>query len=475
MTGSRYEALVIGTGPGGAVTARALAEAGMRVLAVEEGAWTSPGVVEAYSLEQMRHQYRRAGLTAAVGRPPVAYVEGMGVGGGSEVSPGLYHRPSVQLLEGWSRDWCIQGLDAPALTGHSAVIERELGVELLPWPMPAASQVLAYGAQALGWYGMQVPRWAVCREGGGVREVEKQTMSVAYWPKALAAGVELREHTRAIRLALTRGRAVAAVTEDVRSGRISETSFDHVFVCGGAVQTPALLQRSGLNRNIGKNLSVHPTVRAVAEFHHPVNDPSDVPVYQVREFAPRLSFGGSASRPGLLAAALSENWPAFGEAMERWPYLSLYYAATQSIGRGRVRVVPGFSDPLVTYRLTGADLELLRSGLARMAHLLLAAGARAVYPSFPGAPKITGAGDVPGAVAAMSRARAGVMTVHLCGTVPMGEDRGRCGADSFGRVHGTANVYVNDASLLPAAPGLNPQGTIMAVAARNITHFLSTH
>ncbi|MCB0985643.1 MAG: hypothetical protein KDB06_13420, partial [Ilumatobacter sp.] len=66
---------------------------------------------------------------------------------------------------------------------------------------------------------------------------------------------------------------------------------------------------------------------------------------------------------------------------------------------------------------------------------------------------------------------ASVMTVHLCSTVPTGEDATRCGADSFGRVHGTANIHVNDASLLPTAPGVNPQATVMAFAIRNARRF----
>ena len=66
------------------------------------------------------------------------------------------------------------------------------------------------------------------------------------------------------------------------------------------------------------------------------------------------------------------------------------------------------------------------------------------------------------------------MTVHLCSTVPMGEDIAKCGADSFGRVHGISNVWVNDASLLPTAPGVNPQGTVMALAIRNARRFAAT-
>jgi choline dehydrogenase-like flavoprotein len=63
------------------------------------------------------------------------------------------------------------------------------------------------------------------------------------------------------------------------------------------------------------------------------------------------------------------------------------------------------------------------------------------------------------------------MTVHLCSTVPFGEDH-RAAADSFGLVRGTSNVRVNAASLLPDAPGVNPQATVMAVAIRNARRFL---
>jgi choline dehydrogenase-like flavoprotein len=73
----------------------------------------------------------------------------------------------------------------------------------------------------------------------------------------------------------------------------------------------------------------------------------------------------------------------------------------------------------------------------------------------------------------VTRKSTGIMTVHLTSSVRMGEDRRRAAADSFGRLHESANLRVNDASLLPDAPGVNPQATIMAIAARNVDHFLS--
>jgi choline dehydrogenase-like flavoprotein len=54
----------------------------------------------------------------------------------------------------------------------------------------------------------------------------------------------------------------------------------------------------------------------------------------------------------------------------------------------------------------------------------------------------------------------------------MGEHAGVSATDSHGLVNGTSNVYVNDASLLPDAPGVNPQASVMAVAIRNVRRFI---
>jgi choline dehydrogenase-like flavoprotein len=56
----------------------------------------------------------------------------------------------------------------------------------------------------------------------------------------------------------------------------------------------------------------------------------------------------------------------------------------------------------------------------------------------------------------------------------MGQEGALSGADSFGRVWGAQHLRVNDASLIPDAPGVNPQAAIMMIAARNAEHFLAT-
>jgi choline dehydrogenase-like flavoprotein len=105
---------------------------------------------------------------------------------------------------------------------------------------------------------------------------------------------------------------------------------------------------------------------------------------------------------------------------------------------------------------------------------LLAAGATELYPSVTGAPVVRRPEELAQWWDAVTRTDANLMTVHMTSTVRIGEVRDRTGADSFGRVWGAANLRVNDASLVPDAPGVNPQASIMAIAARNCDHFLAS-
>ena len=466
------EVLVIGSGAGGATTAAVLAEAGFDVLIVEEGEWVDQGAVVPFSLEQMDRQYRSGGVTVALGVPSIAYTEGRCAGGGTEINSGLYRRPPEELLARWGIDFGIVDLDLDEVGSIADEVELAINVTTVPGPPTAPSDVLRRGAEALGWQNSEIPRWMKYEDNDPAKG-QRQSMTRTYLPRAVDAGARLVTGCRIDALEMS-GRIARRATTTLADGRRGHIRFRHVFVCGGAIQSPALLQRSRIAGHIGRSLAVHPTVKLAARFADELNVSDDVPVHQVKEFAPDLSFGGSASQPGLIALALSDQWSTFSNAITDWRRISVYYAAITSEGRGKVRAVRGLRDPIVTYGLTRRDRALLGSGLARLALVMLEAGADEVYPSFRGAPVVRKRRDLATMQASFSAGRASVMTVHLCSTVPMGEDRARCGANSFGRVHGTANVWVNDASLLPTAPGVNPQGTVMALAIRNARRFAAS-
>jgi choline dehydrogenase-like flavoprotein len=457
------DVLVVGSGAGGATTASTLSRAGLEVLVVEEGPQVQPGTVAQFSQEQMRRQYRNAGQLVALGLPAITYAEGRCVGGSTEINSGLYHRPSDQLLRGWSSGWQIEGLTSAGINSICAAVERNLTVSSFDGAVPPASQFLADGATALDWKHVEVPRWF--RHDTG----QRQSMAATYLRDLIVeAGVWVR------RLEVRAGRAVAAELEHA-DGRSETVTFDAVFVCAGAVQSPALLLRSGIRTNVGRTLTMHPTVKAVAFSPRIETDPQDVPVTQVREFAPDMTIGGSATNPPLLALALLQTAVGIADVAKVGGAAGIYYAAIRSAGRGRIRVLPGLRDPIVSFQLPGPDFQCLRAAMGRLLLVLLAAGSDRVVPSMKGATEVHRPDQIPSQIVGLTRRNADVMTVHICSSVPMGEDRALCAVNSYGASHEVAGVYVNDASIVNGAPGINPQGTVMALAIRNAEQYLQRH
>lgn len=432
---------VIGSGPGGSITASLLAENSRNVLLIEEGSFRNLESCAPFSKDELLQKYRHGGQTVAFGADKIAYVEARCAGGGSEINSGLYHRTPPDILERWRSEFEVEVLTETDMLPHFEACERAVSVSFLDRAAPPASLKLHEGAHQLGWKSLQVPRW--------FRNGTRQSMTKTFLARYLQTGSTLLSRTRVTRLRReNRGWLLEAQHP---TGRL-RIHANTVFVCGGAVQTPALLLRSGVGQHVGRSLRVHPTLKITARFPEVVNSTDmGVPVHQVKEFAPRLSFGCSISTQAYLALSLMEHPQHISDVHDHWPHMANYYAMITGEGHGEVRPLPGFQSPLVRYRLTDNDRRDLDDGLHKLSDILRAAGAVATYPS------------------------ANLMTIHLFSSCPMGEAKRRCVTDSFGRVHGFDNLFVNDASLLCTAPGVNPQGTIMALARRNVLHFLETH
>lgn len=473
MATLQTEVLVIGSGAGGAVTAARLAEAGRQVTVVEEGPWVDADAHEPFSLQEMVAKYRHRGLQAALGNPAIAYAEGRCVGGSTEINSGLFPRLPDHLAEEWRRTYDIDEFGTEALAAYASRIEAEMQVSTLPTAPPPSSAVLERGATKLGWRNVEFAR--VFRYDDAGRGT-KQTMSRTLIPKAVAAGAQVIPDCRVVRLERRDGRVTGARCQrHHRDGgrEVLHITAEQVVVCAGAIHTPTLLQRSGIRHNIGNGLKMHPTVKIAARFTHPL-DHGEVPMHRVTEFAPHLTIGGSASRKGYVAMALAEATHDIAEPMQDWENISIYYAAIRSEGAGRVVAVPGLRAPLVTYKLTEADMSRLAQGLVHLGEVLFAAGATELYPSMVGGPVARDLHDLGQWWDRATRASTNLQTVHLTSTVRMGNDRSRTGTDSFGRVWDVDNLHVNDGSLLPDAPGVNPQAAIMTIATRNVEHLLAT-
>ena len=221
----------------------------------------------------------------------VNYVEARCVGGGSEINSALYHRTPPDRLAMWRQQFKVAALGEADLEPHFVACEKDLNVSYLPGAAPPASLKLHEGALHLGWKSLEVPRWFQYDQSdpAGPGAGKRQSMTRTFIPRFLKAGGRLVPEIRVHRLRPSR---TGWLLEGVESGSPRRIEAEVVFVACGAIQTPALLRRSGFRQNIGSSLHLHPTVKVVARFDEEVNLPGmGVPVHQVNQFAPRFSFG----------------------------------------------------------------------------------------------------------------------------------------------------------------------------------------
>ena len=302
------------------------------------------------------------------------------------------------------------------MSPHFETCERDVSVSSLPGAAPLASLKLHNGATKLGWKSFEVPRWfSYTADKSGRR----QSMTETFIPRFLKAGGRLLSKTRALRF---RQAGNGWLVEAELKSRPIEIAAENLFLCAGAVHTPALLRRSGITRNIGDSLQVHPTVKIAARFADNVNAADmGVPVHQVKEFSPRLSFGCSISSPAYVALGLIDHPDAARETAQTWQRTAIYYAMITSEGHGTVRTLPGFRDPLVRYGLTATDRRNLADGLRKLAQILFASGATELYPSLTRGPVLRNDASLGKLPEILPDGLANLMTIHLFSSCPMVE------------------------------------------------------
>ncbi|MFL5873039.1 MAG: GMC family oxidoreductase N-terminal domain-containing protein [Solirubrobacterales bacterium] len=473
--GEDCEVAIVGSGAGGAVAAAMLAEAGLDVLVLEAGDHYNRDNYPGGRLEAITELYREAGLTIAEGKPPIPVPVAKVVGGTTVINSGTCFRAPDGILEGWRDEFGIPW--ATDLADDFAEAEDFLRVTPLdPATMGRNGQLAMEGAETLGLSSGPISRNAgncvqcsSCPYGCAIDA--KRGMHVSYLPRAVAAGARVRAGVEAQRVLTEDGRAVGvACTARDASGRsrpFTVRASRAVIAAGGALGTPELLLRSGLGGDqVGRNLRIHPACWVGARYEEDVHGWEGVmQSYYVDEwehdrgvlleatFTP-LAFGGA-----WLVGTGAEHQ----RSMLNFGRIGSIGVQLRDVSVGRVGLA-NQGALRAAYSLNAEDTRKVAFGIARAAEIHFAAGATEVYPNIPRVPVLK-----PGDLAQFeaTRFKASELRLeafHPMGTARISDDprRGVCAPD--GSVNGTPGLYVADASLFPAAPGVNPMMTIIAFA-----------
>lgn len=505
FTGSdEVDAVVVGTGAGGGPLLARLAQAGLKVVALEAGRhWSPQRDFATDEAAQSKLFWRDERLSA--GADPVAFGNnnsGIGVGGSTLHYTAYVPRAQADDLRlhrdfGVGTDWPLSLDD---LTPYYAEVERVLGVSgpsdypwgertypLPPLPLNGAAQLMERGCAELGIRTSPAPNAAAsraytvdgvperpaCTNRGfcqaGCSTGAKGSVDVTFIPLALAAGAELR--TEAYLVAIERDEA-NRVTGVVYShdGATHRQRTRALFLCMGAIETPRFLlihDLLGGSGQVGRNFMAHTGLQIWGTFDEPVHPYKGIPGALISEDThrpPDADFAGGyllqsigvmpvtyasqvARQRGLWGRALVDHLQAYNHVAginilgECLPSPANYLELSDE------RDARGLPKPRVHFSVQNNECRLTAHADRVMRAVWAAAGARDVW--------------------AFQR------NAHTIGTCRMGSDGDHAVVDADGRSFEIKNLFISDNSTFPSALAANPALTIMALSLRTADRFLA--
>ena len=486
MREREYDIVIIGSGAGGGAAAKELSPlcaGGVRIAVLEWGARLREDEYTGREVEMASRLYFDSGGTFTKDRAmTLAYGRAYG---GSTV---IYTGTSLTMPEEVVEQWAVPGLDFADVHARSLKYQAENNVHLLSEDaINDNNRLFLEGCRALGYHVEQFPlNLAGCRGSSlcnlGCPNRAKQGTHRVQLPQAEAAGVEVITNCRVTRIG---ERECEAVVADPGFGEPSAWEPGEyrvrakvvVLAAGGAVNSPALLLRSGFGEQLpalGRYLTLHPALILVGEHEREITNFRGHPKsYYCDQFW--RSRGFLLETCFYFPFVTAKNLIGFGaehsEMMRAFPRLQmiLVLALDAALADNRV-TIDRHGDPLVDYTMTDEVLDTLHASMVASARVFFAAGARRIHAP-AGKTFFIDAADADRVEELIPRAnvkpgKISVTSAHLMGGCRMGRDAADSVTDGWGRVHGVPWLFVADSSLFPRCSEVNPYLTVMALADR---------
>lgn len=529
MSDPTFDYLIVGGGSAGSVLADRLSADGRHaVCVIEAGGWdrnpwihVPAGFVKLNTHPRLTWSFQSEPTEQTGGRA-IRLPQGKVIGGSSAINGMVYNRGQAADFDHWSAlgnpGWSYQDVLPYFRRGERRCAARDPADPLyrgtdgpLPvtdhdWRDPVSEAFLA-GVAALG-HTRNPDYNGATQEGSAyfqrlIENGKRVSAARAFLhPARTRRNLEVRTGLRAVRVLLEDGRAVGieVAPENAPDTRLRLLVRREVLLCAGALNTPALLQRSGIGDGaqlqtlgiatrhhlpgVGANLRDHYAVRMVAAARD---------VLTINEHARGLRLLRQVAnwlrgRPSILAMApslvyVSARSPHSPErpdlqfiftpgsyrvgkvyALDRYPGMTAGFAQQRPWSAGHVRITSAdpFALPVVqpNYLADERDRQVVVAGL-RMTRRFMQSTAMAHYferETLPG-PAVASDAEL------LNYARAyGITSFHYVSTARMGPvDDPSAVVDARLRVHGLAGLRVADASVMPMIPSANTYAATLMI------------
>jgi choline dehydrogenase-like flavoprotein len=499
--------LIVGSGPSGSVLAHELRRGGKRVLLVERGSFIVPGSMETREIDDL--------IDARTSEDGAIHIKnGMAVGGGSQVNVDLCFAPtlpSVQAhIQSWRRDGRIGADDftKDQLAAAYEWVKTAIGTRRLSESeINPNNHVLWDGALRAGLhpklydlntYPPGQSAYPVTDKRSSESQLLIEALQDAGNPLSMIPDVDVRRvlfnpvagEPQAVGVEI---RTRATIPDD---GAISdpngfgipadETVTIHartIILAAGALGSPTILLRSGVrNDQIGRGVILHPSMPIIGKFDRTIDalKGTQASVYVDDHLVDRGYALESMAAPPVYAALMSP-----GSAMHTFEMVQSF---RQLAGFGVMLIdtpssenrlfIDEKGEPQIEYRLSDADKQRFREGIAEAVRVMFKAGAKQVYlPTTEGilragpasSPQPVVFTDINQAVQAVKRLkfipnRSIVTSAHMQATDKMGASPENSVVGRDFHVWGTRSLYVVDGSIFPTSIGANPMQSIYTFA-----------
>ena len=494
---------VVGSGAGGGVIAGELAKAGKSVVVLEAGDYNDDADFDGLELSAYQRMYLNGGpFPTAEGQ--VSIVAGRGVGGGTVINWTNCLRTHDHVRAEWASEHGLSDLAESEFDGHLDAVFERLNVNAGCCDLNGPHLRLKEACEELGYDFRPITRNAdpatyspqtAAYMGFGDQSGSKQSTAKTYLVDAQLHGAEILAGARALRVLIEEGRA-AGVEAEWRAPGSDPTGSDPTFaangkpakltvraplvvVACGAIESPALLLRSGVGGPaVGEYLRLHPTVAVTAYYDEPQNwmwgPPQAALSHQFADLGEGYGFLLEAAQAttGLFGGAVP--WRSGADhkrRMREWAHAAVLIALVRERGHGRVEI-DAAGNAVPHYPLEDElDRANLKLGVEQLVRIHATAGAREIVGSGMRVGDWTRGQDLEEFIATLNAQEIVprefvTFSAHQMGTCRMGRDPATSVANPWGELHDTPGVWIGDASAFPSASGTNPMATIMALARR---------